>query len=199
MPVDKRRGDGSFCCWEQGQPRKVMLLFGRLCLGLVCCAHMAVLMLSCVYLRDDASNWAAVAFAVAFAQVGLTAVFAGLGSWPVIVRLPTWALIGTLPLVVMWVIAVHAQLAEQMSWMLAPFVVSWVLIFIVLTAIRLLPSVRWHLVYVRGKRGARPSTNTQFSLLELFMAVSGIEGLSLLVCRPIPPSWDARSVDRSYP
>jgi len=90
----------------------------------------------------------------------------------------------------MWVIAVHAQFAEQMSWMLAPFVVSWVLIFIVLTAIRLLPSVRWHLVYVRGTRGDRPNTNKQFSLLELFMVVAAIAVLLLLVRRLMPPSWE---------
>ncbi|MBL7041570.1 MAG: hypothetical protein ISR77_23250, partial [Pirellulaceae bacterium] len=176
-----------------------MMLFGRLCLGLVCCAHMAVLVLSCVYVRDDTSNWAAVAFAVAFAQVGLTAIFAGLGSWPLIVRLPTWALIGTLPLVVMWIIAVHAHFVENMPWMLALFAFSWVLAFFVLTTIRLLPSVRWHLAYVRGRRGDRPKTNKQFSLLELFMVVAGIAVLLLLVRRLMPPSWEAFWDDLGHP
>lgn len=176
-----------------------MMLFGRLCLSLVCCAHMAVLLVSCVYIRNDTSSWLAVAFAAAFAQVGLTAIFASLGSWPLIVRLPTWALIGTLPLVMTWIVAVHAHFVEEMPWVLALFVASWVLVFFVVTAIRLLPSVRWHLAYVRGRRGDRPKTNKQFSLLELFMMVAGIAVLLLLVRRLIPPSWEDLWDDLGHP
>jgi len=160
---------------------------------------MAVLLLACVCVRDETSVWFAVAFAVAFAQVGLTAIFAGLGSWPLIVRLPTWALIGTVPLVMTWIVAVHAHIMEEMPWVLAPFVASWVLVFFVLTAIRLLPSVRWHLAYVRGRRGDRPKTNKQFSLLEMFMVVAGIAVLLLLVRRLIPPSWEDLWDDLGHP
>ena len=176
-----------------------MMMFGRLCLGLVCCAHMAVLMSSCVYVRDDTSIWFQVVAGFAFAQVGLTAVFAGLGGWPLIVRLPTWALIGTLPLVMLWIIAVHAHFVEDTPWMLAPFALSWVLIFFFLTAIRFLPSVHCHLAYVRGASGDRPATNKQYSLLELFMVVAAIAVLLLLVRRLIPPSWENLWDDLSYP
>jgi len=83
--------------------------------------------------------------------------------------------------------------------MLALFAFSWALIFLFLTAIRLLPSVRWHLACIHGARGDRPGTNKQYSLLELFMVVAAIAVLLLLVRRLIPPSWEDLWGDLSYP
>lgn len=163
--------------------------FGSLLFGLICCGHIAVVMLSTAALRDDRSGWFVVAFAVAVAQIGLTAVCAALSSWPFVLRVPAWATIGTVPLATMWVSGVYAG-AGEMSRMLAIFASSWMATVLVLTAIRWLPSVRWRLAHDSGARCDRPQGDNRFTLLQLFTIVAAIAVALSLVLQLLPPSWN---------
>jgi len=150
--------------------------FGKLLFGLVCCGHVVVLAMSCMWWGGDPRTWCYVALAVGLSQVGLTAVFAGLGSSPLAVRVPGWGIVCAVPLIVVWVSALHAEPDGDMLGLLVVVAVSWGLVVFFLTAIRLLPFLSWRLAYVDRAHVARQPARQQYSLLELFilMAATGI-------------------------
>lgn len=155
---------------------KLRRTLGRLSLGLVCCGHVVVLAMSCMWWGGDPRTWCYVAFAVGLSQVGLTAVFAGLGSSPLAVRVPGWGIVCAVPLIVVWVSALHVEPDGDMLGLLVVVAVSWGLVVFFLTAIRLLPVLRWRLAHVDRAQVARQPARQQYSLLELFilMAATGI-------------------------